>query len=275
MHGLRQLPLHTTGILGFEDIVNTYFLVSGSEAILVDTGREAAADGTVILDFWRELGEPHMKGIIVTHAHPDHVGSAARLRDEWQVPVSMHPDETVILERLGTDFRPDILLADGQEIDTPLGTANVIHTPGHSPGHMCLYWEGSRLLVSGDQVLSNGTVYVGEPFGNMTEYLQSMRRLLELRIDTLAPGHGPVITNGWQRVLDMHEYRFRREGEIIMALRRGASTSREIAGILYSGRDVPEEVLEFGARQTECHLLHLERMGAVSHDDEAWALKAG
>ena len=272
MNGLRQLPLHITGILGNEDVVNAYFLVAGGEALLIDTGRDPDTDGTAILDFWRELGEPRMLGIVITHAQPDHVGSAANLRAEWQVPVSMHPGETVILERLGSDFRPDIHLSDGQDIETPLGTATILHTPGHSPGHICLYFEGSGLLISGDQVLSNGTVYVGEPFGNMTEYLQSMRRLLELRIQTLAPGHGPVIENGWQRVLDMHEYRLRREGEIIMALRSGAKSSHDIAGLLYTGRDVPQEVLEFGARQTECHLLHLERMGAVVQQDLNWSL---
>lgn len=275
MHGLRQLPLHITGILGNEDVVNAYFLTAGGEAVLVDTGREADIDGNAILDFWRELGEPRMRGIVITHAHPDHIGAADRLRNEWQVPVSMHPAEKVILERLGSTFEADVHLNDGQDIETPLGTATVLHTPGHSPGHICLHFEGSGLLISGDQVITNGTVYVGEPFGSMTDYMQSMRRLLELRIGTLAPGHGPIVENGWQRVLDMHEYRFRREGELIMALRNGARSSMDIARILYSSRDIPPEVLEFGARQTECHLLHLERLGVAVRQDDAWALSAG
>ncbi len=274
MHGLRQLPLHITGILGNEDVVNAYFLTAGGEAVLVDAGRDPDGDAEAILNFWSELGEPRMRGIILTHAHPDHIGAAERLRDEWHVPVSMHPAEQVILERLGTSFEPDISLSDGQEIDTPMGTATVLHTPGHSPGHICLHFEGSGLLISGDQVITNGTVYVGEPFGNMTEYMQSMRRLLDLRISTLAPGHGPVISNGWQRVLDMHEYRFRREGEIIMALRNGAASSTDIARILYSSRDIPPEVLEFGARQTECHLIHLEHLGVVTRQDDTWVLSA-
>ncbi len=274
MHGLRQLPLHITGILGNEDIVNAYFLISGGEALLVDTGRDPEVDGAAILEFWRELGEPTMLGIVLTHAHPDHVGAAAVLREAWRVPVSMHEAEITLLERGGSQFRPDRFLTDNEELETPLGTATVLHTPGHSPGHVCLYFEGSGLLLSGDQVLTNGTVYVGEPFGDMTLYLESMRRLLSLPIETLAPGHGPVISSGWRRVLEMHEYRLRREGEIIMALRQEPQSALDIARLLYSGRDVPEEVLEFGARQTECHLVHLERAGVVRRDGDGgcWAV---
>lgn len=272
MHGLRQLPLRVTGILGNEDIVNTYFLVGGGEALLVDTGRNAETDSQLILDTWRELGEPQVQAIILTHAHPDHIGAAATLREQWHAPVGMHPADEIILERLGVDLRPDFLLDDNQELDTPMGTATVIHTPGHSPGHVCLHFEGSGLLISGDQVLSNGTVYVGEPLGDMTEYLDSMRRLLALRFDTLAPGHGPIIDNGWRHVLEMHEYRLRREGEILMALRQGAATALDIARLLYGSRQVSEQVMEFGARQTECHLKHLEGKGVVSRDAGKWRL---
>lgn len=272
MHGLRQLPLRITGILGNEDIVNSYFLVGGGEALLVDAGRDEETDSQVILETWRELGEPRVRGIILTHAHPDHVGAAAALREQWHAPISMHAADEVILERLDNPMRPDVHLEHGQELDTPLGTATVIHTPGHSPGHICLHFEGSGLLLSGDQVLTNGTVYVGEPLGNMSEYLESMRSLLPLTIDTLAPGHGPVIQNGWKHVLEMHEYRLRREGEILMGLRQGAGTSLDIARLLYGSRQVSEQIMEFGARQTECHLRHLESKGVVSNEEGTWKL---
>src|SRR5690554_6592479 len=110
MHGLRQLPLRITGILGNEDIVNTYFLVGGGEALLVDAGRDPETDSQLILETWRELGEPRVNGIILTHAHPDHIGAAALLREQWHAPISMHEADELILERLGMDMRPDVRL---------------------------------------------------------------------------------------------------------------------------------------------------------------------
>ena len=276
MHGLEQLPLHIKGILGNEDIVNTYFLVAGGEGLLVDAGREAETDARVIIDRWRELGEPRMKGIILTHAHPDHTGAAELLRDFWNAPISMHPADKVLLERTDSPLVPDKELSDGQELDTPLGSATVLHTPGHSPGSVCLYFEGSGLLITGDQVLTNGTVFVGEPFGNMTDYLESMRKLLKLDIHDLAPGHGRMISDGWRHVLEMHEHRLRREGEITMSLKTGPKSSLDVAKLIYTGRNVPDEILSFGARQTECHLKHLERSGVVEADPDGqdrWRLR--
>jgi len=264
MHGLRQLSLHIEGILGHADMVNSYFLISGGEALLVDAGRNLEADSAAICEQWRQLGEPRMQGILLTHGHPDHIGAAPRLREQWQAPILMHPGDADILERLGNPFTPDVVLADGTELDTPLGLARVLHTPGHSPGHVCLFFEGSGLLLSGDQVITNGTVYVGEPFGNMTDHLASMRLLLELPVKTLAPGHGPIIDDGWDHILEMHEYRLRREGEILMGLRSGCATAMDVARVLYRDRGLSEEVLEFGARQTECHLEHLEGQGVVT-----------
>lgn len=273
MHGLRQVSLQIKGILGHADIVNCYFLVSGGEALLIDAGRDPGSDTRVILEQWRQLGEPRMQGIVLTHGHPDHIGAAAQLREQWHAPILMHSAEGEILERLGNPFTPDSLLKDGQELDTPLGVASVLHTPGHSPGHVCLHFGGSGLLISGDQVITNGTVYVGEPLGNMTDYLDSMRMLLGLRVETLAPGHGPVIEDGWDHILDMHEYRLRREGEILMGLRSGLDTALDVARLLYRGRNLSEAVLGFGARQTECHLEHLERLGVTARTEAGtWVL---
>lgn len=268
-----QLTLNIIGILGHPDTVNVYFLQHEGRAVLVDTGRDPQACAKRILSFWRELGKPRMEGIILTHAHIDHSGAALELRDHWQVPLSMHPADQVILEEYGSPLVPDRELHDGQLLDTPIGEFKVLHTPGHAPGHVALYRASDALLLSGDQVLSNGTTYVGEPHGNMTEYLESFRKLLRLGVARLASGHGPVLEDGHARILEMHEYRLRREGEILMSLRQGHTTAEQIAQQLYLGMGVSPAVLMLGGLQTECHLEHLARLGAVRQQDGNWHLQ--
>jgi glyoxylase-like metal-dependent hydrolase (beta-lactamase superfamily II) len=274
MSGLpQQQVLEITGILGQPDTVNVYFLMQAGEALLIDSGRDPAVDAPRILEFWRQLGSPRMTGIILTHAHPDHSGAAFLLRDHWQVPLSMHEADLPILQSNGNELRPDHYLTDGETVEAPGGLLTVLHTPGHSPGHVCLYRPADGLLISGDQVLTNGTTYVGEPHGNMTEYLASFRRLLGLRTGPLAPGHGPVTAAGHDRILELHEYRLRREGEILMGLRTGLTDATEIARLLYRDRQpLPEAVLQLGINQTQCHLEHLERTGMAVRTPEGWVL---
>lgn len=268
----QQLTLDITGILGQPDTVNVYFLVRNNEALLVDAGH-APEDAAAILEFWKDLGEPRMQGILLTHGHPDHSGAALELRDYWQVPVSMHTADQALLTEYGSKLTPDILLEDGDELVTPIGLLTVLHTPGHAPGHVCFYRPADGLLISGDQVLTNGTTYVGAPHGNMTEYLESFRRLLGLRVGPLAPGHGPLISSGHERILELHEYRLRREGEILMGLRTGLKSATEIAGLLYaSNRNLPAAVLQLGVNQTQCHLEHLARIGVVEPHAEGWRI---
>jgi glyoxylase-like metal-dependent hydrolase (beta-lactamase superfamily II) len=108
----------------------------------------------------------------------------------------------------------------------------------------------------------------------MTEYLESFRRLLALRIGPLAPGHGPVISSGHGRILELHEYRLRREGEILMGLRSGLKDATEIASLLYSSKaNLPATVLQLGINQTQCHLEHLERTGVVERLAAGWRLR--
>jgi glyoxylase-like metal-dependent hydrolase (beta-lactamase superfamily II) len=268
-----QLELAITGILGQPDTVNCYFLVRAGEALLIDAGRDASVDSARITLFWQQLGRPRMRGILLTHGHVDHSGAALPLRDYWQVPVSLHEAELPVLQASGTQLVPDRLLTDGETIAAPGGELTVIHTPGHSPGHTCFFRPADGLLLSGDQALTNGTTYVGEPDGNMTDYLASFRRLLRLRIGTLAPGHGPLATAGQERILELHEYRLRREGEILMGLRTGLQDAEQLARLLYRGKqDLPAALLRLGINQTQCHLEHLERTGMVRRQAGGWTL---
>ena len=69
----------------------------------------------------------------------------------------------------------------------------VLHTPGHSNGHLCFYLKEQKILFSGDTILGRGTTIISPPEGDMTDYLKTLNMLAAMDIDIICPGHGPII----------------------------------------------------------------------------------
>src|SRR3954452_17978732 len=134
-----------------------------------------------------------IEGIAITHAHPDHDEGAPALAERaGGVPV----------------VRPE----DRQEV----GPFSAIATPGHAPDHVCLLW--GRVLFSGDTVLGEGSVFVGGGDGSIADYLDSLRRLGELELDAICPGHGPFVWDPAARIQEHLTHRLDRERRVIAAL---------------------------------------------------------
>jgi glyoxylase-like metal-dependent hydrolase (beta-lactamase superfamily II) len=183
---------------------NTY-LIDGPTRVLIDPGH-AAFFGHVEQGL-REAGlEPGDLDLIVcTHGHPDHLEAVAALRSR-SVLFALHEAEWQWIETagrpmsasLGIDLErlaPDVFLAEG-ELTLGGMTLQVLHTPGHSPGSICLYLPGPKVLVTGDVVFSGGIGRTDLPGGSGERLKGSIERLMELEVDHLLPGHGePVLGN--------------------------------------------------------------------------------
>src|SRR3954469_24715699 len=172
------------------DGTNTY-VVGGW---VVDPGPEDAGHLDAVEAAAREGG---IEGIVLTHSHPDHAeGAPALAARAFGVEV----------------VRP----AGGDRV----GPFEVVATPGHSPDHVALLHR--RLLFAGDTVLGAGSVFVGGGEGSMAAYLDSLRRLLDLDLDVILPGHGPVV---WEPRAKLEEYlahRLDRERRVLEAVSGGA-----------------------------------------------------
>lgn len=142
-----------------------------------------------------------VKYIIATHGHPDHVHSNRSLKEETGAEIIMHEDDDDFFNKpevksyfsmLGLEASPpaDIRVKEGDEIVLGNQTLKVIHTPGHTPGGMCLY-DGSN-LITGDTLFVGGLGRTDFPGGSHPELLESIRKkLLTLPEDTIVwPGHG-------------------------------------------------------------------------------------
>ena len=181
---------------------NCYIVAAekGAEAMVIDPGAQAGQ----VLKKVKELGV-NVKTIVITHTHPDHIGAVKAVKDGTQADVCVHADEARNLESPGgfgapiQPVVPDRLLKGGDSIK--VGTMNflVLHTPGHSPGGICLLGEG--VVFTGDTLFNSSIGRSDFPGGNGHLLLQSIHTKLMILPDNtpVYPGHGPESTIGEER----------------------------------------------------------------------------
>jgi len=178
--------------------VNTFLIgdPGSSEALLIDPGDEPDR----IIDLLRSE-DLRLKQIICTHAHFDHVGAIPEIKKETGAAILIHKDEAEIYEAArdmaafwGYDIdplpAPDGFLEEGDSVSVGDLSFKVIHTPGHSPGGLCLY--GNGVVITGDTLFAGSVGRTDFPGGDINKLKESFRRLMELPDDTeVLPGHGP------------------------------------------------------------------------------------
>jgi len=160
------------------------------EGIVIDPGAEA-------LRIAREVTNTGLKikYILITHGHPDHTGAAKELKGIIKAPVWIHR-----LDSRGLDFPPDGTMVDGQEIEVGTYKIKVIHTPGHSPGGVCLYAPGA--VFTGDTLFAGSIGRTDFPGGDHKGLIKGVKEKIFPLGDDLRvyPGHGPASTIEQERV---------------------------------------------------------------------------
>jgi hydroxyacylglutathione hydrolase len=177
------------------------------EAIVVDPGDNIPE----ILSRLQKHGLT-LRQIVVTHAHIDHVGGAAQLRKSTGAPVLMNQQDLELLGMMEMQAGwlgvptpqvapPDASAEDGLAIGLATLPAQVLHTPGHTPGSICLLFPDHHLLLAGDTLFAGSIGRTDLPGGDGERILRSLReRLLVLPDSTrVLPGHGPETTIGEER----------------------------------------------------------------------------
>lgn len=238
--------------------------VVGSEALaLIDPGPLIEAHVQALL----QLVGTRLRWILCTHTHHDHSPAAAAIRAATGAQVIGRPPPGD--SRHDATFAPDRVMADGEALETGEFTLRAVHTPGHSSEHLCYLLEEERLLFTGDHVMQGSTVVVGPPDGDMSAYLASLRKLLGLGIDRLAPGHGHPIERPHDEVRRLIAHRLAREEKVYAALSALGRADVE-ALVLRVYDDVSPKLHPVALRSLTGHLVKLEQDGRARREGSQW-----
>ncbi|HVC15339.1 MAG TPA: MBL fold metallo-hydrolase [Acidimicrobiales bacterium] len=287
------------------------FELSGGGVGLVDAGWDtdeawgALCDG--LATFGASLAD--VRGVVVTHIHPDHYGLAGRVRAASGSWVGLHPADAALIHERYVDVdglisamrgllelsgvpaatlpdlseasmqvrafvsmaRPDVLVQDAQRLEFPGWDLRAIWTPGHSPGHVCLYSDEHRLLLSGDHVLPRITPNISfhsqqvpDPLG---DYLDSLAKMRTLTPDEVLPAHEYRFGDLPTRLDEIERHHAQRLAALCAALAaRPGSTVWELTTSLEWSRpwtEVPPFMRRAANGETLAHLVLLERRGRV------------
>ena len=185
----------TSGVFSLDgqdfDVDNNVWLVGDdSEVVVVDASHEAAK-------ILAAVGGRTVVAIVSTHGHNDHVNAAGEVADATGAPVLLHPADRMLWDVVHPDREPSPL-ADGDVVEVAGTALHVLHTPGHSPGAVCLHAPDLGVVLSGDTLFKGGPGATGRSFSSFPTILESIRtRLLTLPPETsVLTGHGDSTTVG-------------------------------------------------------------------------------
>jgi glyoxylase-like metal-dependent hydrolase (beta-lactamase superfamily II) len=210
------------------DGTNSYLL----DGWVVDPGPADAAH----LDALLAAAGDDVAGIVLTHDHSDHSEGAQPLADRAGGVAVVRP-------------------ADGEQV----GPFTAIATPGHAADHVCLL--AGRLCFTGDTVLGAGSVFIQPGEGSLAAYLDSLRKLRELDLDVLCPGHGPYVHDPRAKLDEYIAHRLERERKLLAGLAAGARSTDELLDAAWA--EVPDGLRFAAAITLEAHLEKLEGEGRL------------
>lgn len=272
---IERFPARTPTLLPATH-TNSYVL-GGREALLVEPATPYEDEQRNWLAWAREIATTRkVVAILATHHHPDHVGGAAHLTRELGLPLWAH---AATADRI--DVPVARRLVDGEELLLENDRWQVLHTPGHAPGHVCLFDPESRSVIVGDMIASIGTILIAPGDGDMIAYLAQLQRLADLNASVALPAHGDPVPDP-RAVFERYiAHRLAREAKILASMNApGAGTAAagsadhtadELVAMAYA--DVPPAIWPIAKLSIEAHLEKLEREGRIVRTERPGAFR--
>lgn len=206
--------------------------------------------------------------VLVTHSHMDHSPLAAAMaawagcRTYARGPAI--PSEGTVRLEAGDDlrFKPDVVIGDDWTCEGPGWTVEAIETPGHTSNHLCFRLKEEDALFSGDHIMGWSTSVVSPPDGHMGDYIDSLRKVQGIGLETIYPSHGAPITEDCDGFIEAYiEHRIARENAIVDAVEAGCASIPDMVRRIYT--DVDKSLHPAACHSVLSHLIDLHERGVV------------
>ena len=258
---------------GISRHTNVYVIEGGNGNIMVDCGWDCQESLWALQEGIKasHLKLRDITKVIITHIHPDHYGLSNKIKQICGAKIAMHKIEAGLISQRYEDFTdllkdteeelrqngvpndelsqlkeaslwmnkyvtpdsPDIILDDGDTISNDSCELEVLWTPGHSPGHICLYERRRKFIITGDHILYETTPHIGvNPQSGdnpLDDYVSSLKKLQRLKVTFILPGHGPVFNALGLRIDKILYHHEQRKRDIMKSLHDGLKTAYQIA----------------------------------------------
>ena len=279
---------------------NVFLVTDGGEGALIDSGFGDEQSVKARLDYVRAQPDVKLRYIVLTHHHFDHTGGADGIRKATGAQIVMHPQEEGLLRdwqgdvpqdvdipanqkaiaeqiqrfrRQAAEATPDLPAEDGGTLSVGGLTLEIVHTPGHTLGSICIHVREERALFTGDTALGLGTVAISPPpNGDMRLYLESLERLKSYDAALMLPGHGRPVEDVARKLQELIDHRHEREEQVLRLLADGKTTPTAMLGAIYPELD--RRIIPMALRQIEAHLAKLAEERRVEPSGEGeWRVR--
>ena len=216
------------------------FIIGDQELAIIDPGPKIDKHIDNLIKLIGNIKNVHL---FITHTHADHSPAAKILKEKINCitygygPYTRKNYDSDFEEGHDLTFNPDIILSDGEIIKGKNWTIRAIHTPGHTSNHMCYGLEENSILFTGDHIMGWSTTVIVPPDGNMTAYIESLRKVLLYDYKTFYPTHGGAIIKPKKYVKALITHRLMRQKQITNELSKNKLSVKEMVSKFYKTTD--------------------------------------
>lgn len=247
---------------------NVFFILGTDKAVFIDTAYGQNEEINTYIKLWEEKLKPELSAIILTHRHDDHIGGALKLNKATNGTLICGEQEVPHISKSLSSITSLVGAKDGDKFNLGNLTLEIIETPGHTSGSICIFLHEQKILFTGDTVLGGTTTAISPGQGSMADYINSLNKLIGYNSLYICPGHGNIINDPQKKLESIIKQRINRENQIIKVLEKGSASAEDMFLQMYKRLD--ERLHQSAIGQIKSHLIKLKNEGKITTTDDVY-----